>query len=331
MNSRHLVDPALLPAVDSMPPFSVTRETLADLRAQLDTFMPAVMSAAFPTSGGIPVDVDRVEIVRDGSPPVPLLIYAPRAPSPAPRPTILHIHGGGFFLYDAAVMGPMNRVLADALNCVVASVDYRLAPETPYPGPVEDCYAALTWLHANAQSRGIDPARIGLKGDSAGGGLAAALALYARDHGGPPIAFQQLLCPMLDDRTGSTIDPGPFAGEFVWTRDLNRFGWTALLGHEPGGDDVPAYASAARAAELAGLPPTYISVGALELFLDEDVEFAKRLARAGVPVELHVYPGGYHGFDIMPSEVPVVVASQRDSLAWLKRQLGVPTNSIGAN
>jgi triacylglycerol lipase len=156
-------------------------------------------------------------------------------------------------------------------------------------------------MHDNAAELGIDPARIAIAGESAGGGHAAALALHARDKvrqngSGPAICFQLLDAPMLDDRTGSSADPHPYTGHFVWTPERNRFGWHSLLGVEPGGPDVPAAAVPARATDLSGLPPTFISVGALDLFLEEDMEFIRRLTRAGVPAELHVIPGAYHGF-----------------------------------
>ena len=193
-----------------------------------------------------------------------------------------------------------NQSLASELGCVVVSVDYRLAPETPHPGPIEDCYAALKWMHAHADELGIDPARIAVGGESAGGGLAACLALLARDRGEIPLVFQLLIYPMLDDRTVTEAEPHPFAGAFIWTRDSNRFGWTSLLGCEPGGDEVSPYAAASRATDLKGLPPTFIAVGSLDLFLEEDLEYTRRLLRAGVSTELHIYPGAYHAFNMVP-------------------------------
>jgi acetyl esterase/lipase len=183
------------------------------------------------------------------------------------------------------------------LGCVVVAPDYRLAPETIFPGAVEDCYAALKWLYANAAELGGDRDRIAIGGESAGGGLTAALALLARDRGEVPIIHQQLIYPMLDDRSPSSTHP--YTGEFGWTRERNRFGWAALLGHAPGGPDTSPYAAAARAETLAGLPPTFIGVGSLDLFLEENVAYAMRLTEAGVPVELHVYPGAFHGSDLV--------------------------------
>jgi triacylglycerol lipase len=211
-------------------------------------------------------------------------------------------------------------LLVAELGCVVCSVDYRLAPEHPYPAPVEDCYSALGWLHEQADALSIDRSRVVIKGESAGGGLAAALALLARDRGGPAIAFQHLTYPMIDDRTCVDPDPHPYVGEFVWTPERNHFGWTALLGRPPGGKDIPAYAAAARATDLSGLPPTFISVGALDLFLEENLEYGRRLTRAGVAVEMHVYPGAFHGFGAA-AEARTALAAARDSREALRRAM----------
>jgi acetyl esterase/lipase len=186
--------------------------------------------------------------------------------------------------------------IARDLGCLIASVDYRLAPETPYPGALEDGHAALLWLHGESAELGVDPARIAIGGESAGGGVAAAVALAARDRGQVPLIAQMLTYPMLDDRTATRPAP-PFAGDFVWSVEANHFGWSSLLGAAPGLDSAPPHAAPARCEDLAGLPPTFIGVGALDLFLDEDLDYARRLARAGVPVETHVYPGAFHAFD----------------------------------
>ena len=252
-----------------------------------------------------------------GAPEVDLVSYTP--PGDGPFACIYHIHGGGYIAGSAAPLEPFHRPLAEELGCVIVSVEYRLAPETSHPGPVEDCYAGLAWIVANAARLGIDVNRLGVTGESAGGGLAAALALLVRDRGEYKLAFQQLVYPMLDDRTG-TGDPHPFTGEFIWTPHSNRFGWRALLGHEPGQEDVSPYAAAARAEDLAGLPPTFISTGALDLFVEEDIEYARRLIRAGVPTELRVYPGSFHGFDLHPT-AEIAVTARADRVAALKRLL----------
>ncbi|RYD93408.1 MAG: alpha/beta hydrolase, partial [Sphingomonadales bacterium] len=248
-----------------------------------------------------------------------LLVYRP-AGSAAVKPGYLQIHGGGYILGTAEVSDVRNRTLAIEADCVVAAVDYRLAPETPHPGPVEDCYAGLKWLHAEAGNLGVDPARIAVGGESAGGGLAAALCLLARDRGELQVAFQHLIYPMIDDRTAATADPHPHAGQYIWTADSNAFGWRSLLGAEPGSSGISAYAAASRAEDLTGLPPTFVAVGALDLFVEEDVEYARRLMRAGVPTELHVYPGAYHGF-IHMTGTGVAKRFNRDSYDAVRRGL----------
>lgn len=259
----------------------------------------------------------------EGAPEVRVLVYTPpQQAGTTARPAILHIHGGGYVLGIPEFNDLGNRALALALDAVVVSVAYRLAPETPWPGPVLDCHAALSWLVQNASQLGVDASRIAVAGESAGGGHAAALALHARDHGGPAIRFLLLDAPMLDDRTGAGGQQHPHCGKFVWTAETNRFGWSALLGQEAGGPDVPSAAVPARAADLAGLPPTFISVGALDLLLDESLEWTRRLALAGVPVELHVIPGAFHGFGLAAGTPQVQQVEELRTKA-LARALGV--------
>jgi acetyl esterase/lipase len=218
---------------------------------------------------------------------------------------------------DALMIG-----YAEQLGAVVVSVDYRLAPEHPYPAPVEDCYAGLVWTAKAAGELGIDPARIAVGGASAGGGLAAATVLLARDRGGPDVAFQLLVCPMLDDRN-ITPSSHEFAEAIVWDRAANIFGWTALLGDRIGTDDVPPYAAPARATDLSGLPPAFIDVGELEVFRDEDIDYALRLSQAGVSTEFHLYPGAFHGFDGMVPDAELSKRAKAARLAALKRAYGL--------
>ena len=247
-------------------------------------------------------------------------MYVPKEAS-RPLPALVWIHGGGYVLGSPQADGLQMKSLVSQLGCAVVSVDYRLAPESPFPAGVEDCYAALRWTHAQAQELGVDRARVAIGVTSAGGGLAAALALLARDRAELQVAFQVLLVPMLDDRTAVAADPHPFTGEFTWTPAKNLFGWTALLGGTPGGEGVSPYAAPARAESLAGLPPTYISTGALDLFLEEDMEYARRLMRAGVPTELHVYPGAFHGFDAFAPSAAVSKQFKAERDHALKRAL----------
>lgn len=313
MDTLHLVDPALKPLLALWPTVTLTNDNLGALRARELPVLP---------TPEVPVELEQRRVAGPaGAPDILLHIYRPRGAAGV-LPAIYHIHGGGYVLGAAKELAAIHRQLVDRLQCVLVSVDYRLAPETRHPGPVEDCYAGLAYVFAHASELGIDPVRIGVMGESAGGGLAAALALLARDRGEYRLAFQHLTYPMIDDRT-CTREPHPYTGEFIWNAINNRFGWSALLGEEPGGEGVSPYAAAARAADLAGLPPTYVSTGALDLFLEEDIEYVRRLLRAGVPTEFHIYPGGFHGFDIMPGAA-VAEQAQRDRVAALQRALYPP-------
>jgi len=227
------------------------------------------------------------------------------------------MHGGGLVLGTNSIDDPRFDRWCPELGCIGISVDYALAPESTYPGPLEDCFAGLEWAHRNAIDLGIDPARIGIGGSSAGGGLAAALSLLCRDRSGPRIAFQALIYPMLDDRhvTISSRWEDP-----VWPPVANRFGWNSYLG-DINREDVPSYAAPARATSLDGLPPTFISVGALDIFSDEDVDFATRLRHAAVPTDLHVYAGAPHGFDSLTPDTTIARQAKADMERWLKTQL----------
>jgi acetyl esterase/lipase len=307
------VDPELIAAIQAMPSVEFNAETLPIVRAGF-----AAMGEAMPGRAEAEGLVKLAQAkTRDGYD-LPLRVHAPVAPRTGKMPALLSIHGGGFVIGDAALGDQISRLRADAAGCVVISVDYRLAPEHPHDIPVEDCYAALEWIHAQADALGVDRARIGVTGDSAGGGLAAGLTLLARDRGGPKIAFQHLIYPMLDDRTCLRRDVPAHVGVHMWNQASNRFGWTSLLGRPPGGEGISPYAAPARADSLAGLPPAFIYVGALDLFVDEDIAYAQRLMRAGVPTELHVYPGAYHGFEIAP-DAAVTRQAARDSLDALRR------------
>lgn len=313
-STRHLVDSELLGALALMPPYTLTREALPLFRKLGDLSLPEDPEA-----------VENVELVRQsipgrpGDPDIGICLHTPRKRG-VTRGAILHIHGGGYVTGSAGVLSPVHRKLAFTLDCVILSVDYRLAPETPFPGPVEDCYAALAWLVAQATELEVDPTRIGVMGESAGGGLAAGLALLVRDRGEYSLAFQHLIYPMIDDRTCVSADPNPYAGEFVWDRHNNRFGWEGFLGQPPGGEGVSPYAAAARATDLSGLPPTFISTAALDLFVDENLDYARRLIRAGVPTELHLYPGAFHAFQVA-AHATVTASADRDAVSALKRAL----------
>lgn len=310
--SRHLVDPELQPLLDAFPTVAITQDNLSELRNRELPLPPVEDSGVEWEERTIP----------GAETPIGIRVYRPRSAS-GPLGCIFHIHGGGYVGGKASEMEFLHSPLAGELGCVIVTVDYRLAPETRFPGNIDDCYAALAWTFAQAGELGVDARRIGVMGESAGGGLAAALALLARDQGEHRLAFQHLIYPMLDDRT-CVSEPHPFAGEFVWPAANNRFGWQALLGREPGGEGVSAYAAPARAPDLSGLPPTFIATAALDLFVDEDIDYARRLIRAGVPTELHVWPGAFHGFDLMPGPA-VADAARAASRAALRRSLASGT------
>lgn len=310
--SMHLVDPQLRPMLEMWPTITLDSETLIDMR-QRERLLPLEIDRE-----GTSLDV-RMVPGPVGAPDITLHIYTPDGVE-GPLPAIYHIHGGGYVGGNASQLEFAHRPLAKALGCAIVSVDYRLAPEHVFPAAIEDCYAGLRWTVANAEALGIDTARLGVMGESAGGGLAAALALLVRDRGEYRLAFQHLTYPMIDDRTCITADPHPYAGEFIWTPLSNTFGWTSLLGKPPGGPDVSPYAAASRAEDLSGLPPAYIMTGTLDLFLEEDIDYARRLLRAGVPTELHVYPGGFHAFDVFPGS-EIAATAQAARVAALRRAL----------
>ncbi len=221
--------------------------------------------------------------------------YCPATQS-QPLPCLYWMHGGGYVLGSVEDDDPVVDQIVAAVNCAVVSVEWRKAPENPFPAPMIDCYVGLKWTYEHAQSLRIDPSHLAIGGSSSGAGLAAGLALLARDTSEVPICFQLLVYPMLDDRC-LTASSYRITDPRVWNRESNLKGWRAYLGDAAGTDAVSPYAAPARATCLDGLPPAYISVGDLDLFLDENIEYARRLLQAGVPTELHVYAGGVHGFD----------------------------------
>ena len=312
MNTLHLVAPEAREIVAHTPTFDPAHETVADARAGVLALIPA-------PADPVPHE-EHTAPGPAGSPAVRVLLYRPDA-SREPRPAILSLYGGGFIAGTPDMMATANLKLAQDHAAIVVAADYRRAPETPFPGPVEDCYAVLTWLFAQAAQLGIDPTRVVVFGQSAGGGLAAAVALLARGRAAPALRGQVLVYPMLDARTGTAEAPvdNPTTGEFMWTRAANRFGWAALRGAAPISAEQLGYFSPALAPDVSGLPPTFIGVGSLDLFLEEDVAYALRLSRAGVPVEAHVYNGGVHGFDGLPG--PLAEQFNADLRAAFQRLL----------
>ncbi len=231
----------------------------------------------------------------------------------ASKPAVLHMHGGGYVLGSALSSRREIQDLATTHNCVAVTVEYRLAPETHFPGSLEDNYAALRWMHSRAKELGIDTTRIAVKGESAGGGHAAALAIAARDRGEFPLCLQVLIYPMLDDRTGSSRQIPSQFGKYIWTPQMNCYGWTALLGVPAGASTVPANSVPARVADLAGLAPAFIGVGSIDLFAPEDIDYAQRLIASAVPTELSLVPGAFHAFDAL---IPQASLSIQFKQAW---------------
>ena len=337
-NRRRLLGGAALLAIGAVAGRSVARRRAAISRVAADLRSPLLYlpfdlrseralrvirmlstRAATPTVPGVEVS-DRTVGGSVEAPGTRVVTYegpGRRRPSGA----LLWIHGGGMVLGRPEQANSWCSALALELGIVVVSVDYRLAPEQPFPDGLTDCYTALTWLHEQAADLGVDADRIAVGGDSAGGGLGAALCQLTRDRGGPAICFQLLNYPMLDDRTVLRTDHQG-RGEFIWTPASNRFGWTAYLGHALAPADAPRHAAPARMADLAGLPPAWIGVGDLDLFHEEDVDYATRLEAAGVPCELHVEPGMYHGADQFLLRTPRMKAYRNRMVAALSEAIG---------
>jgi len=265
----------------------------------------------------------RVRTVRDGAARVRLYEPAERRTDAA----LLWIHGGGLVIGDPRMDERLMSETAATLGLLVVSVYYRLAPEHPFPAAHDDAHAAWTWLQANAASLGVDPARVVVGGESAGGGLAAGLVQRLHDEGAHPLG-QWLFCPMLDDRTAAdrSLDA---VGHFIWDNTANRFGWASYLGEEPGATEAPAYAVPARREELAGLPPAWICVSDIELFHDEDADYARHLETAGVPVTLDLVARAPHGFESWATDTPPARALIARAHTWLADRVGVsaPTPS----
>jgi acetyl esterase/lipase len=238
----------------------------------------------------------------------------------APAPALLWVHGGGLVIGSTKQDLAVITRFAKRLGIVVAAVEYRLAPGCPYPAAIDDCYTALKWVHANASSLGILPERIAVGGASAGGGLAASLAHMAHDRGEITLAYQLLIYPMLDDRSALLTDL-PHQALLTWTAQHNRFGWESYLGQPVGQATVPPYAVPGRREDLSGLPPAWVGVGTLDLFYEEDVAYAESLKRHGVPCELIVVEGAFHGFDVFDTQTPVVQGFIELQMGALRRCL----------
>lgn len=315
MKTLPLVDAGQRDLVGSFPAFDPDRDDLQDFRRTL-----VEGTTSFLNSASVSYKERTVAGPKD-APQVRVLVFHPTPQNRQEMPAILYIHGGGMIAGTPEMQAGTLHRLAQDTGALVVSVDYRLAPETPFPGGLEDIYAALVWLHGHARELGVAADRIMVMGDSGGGCLAAATALLARDRGEVPLCGQFLIYPMLDLRTGGldSLSDDPTTGEFVWTRAQNRHAWAAVRGTLREDDPRFGYLSPAFMKDLSGLPPTIITTGALDLFRDEDVAFAHRLWQAAVPTDLIVYARAVHGFDLLAS--PLAERAYRDRIEGVRRLL----------
>jgi len=309
---------AALSLINLHVPSSLSGEAIAALRAAGES-LPNPTLADFARDGRFLVE-EREVPGPQGAPDISLLICRPAAATTA-LPVVYYTHGGGMVIGNNRLGVEEALDWAEEFDLVVVSVEYRLAPENPHPAPIEDCWAGLLWTLEHAAEIGADPTRVLLAGVSAGGGLAAALGLLARDRGGPAPIGQLLLCPMLDDRN-DTPSAVQMAGLGVWDRTSNATGWGALLGDALGGPDVSPYAAPARPDDLFGLAPAFVDVGSAETFRDESVAYASRIWQAGGSAELHVWPGGFHGFDGLAPHAALSHDARAARVRWLRRILG---------
>ncbi|MET7293095.1 alpha/beta hydrolase [Streptomyces griseoloalbus] len=313
--ARPGLDPELRQLLADMPLVSrLDPETLAQLRRLPSTPVDSLLAHH---------QADRRDVTvraEDGAP-IPLSVFSPvNDGRTTPAPCVYWMHGGGMVMGDRFSQIDIPLEWLDRFGAVVVSVDYRLAPEATGTTLVDDCYQGLLWVAEHAAELGIDPTRIVVAGASAGGGLAAGVTLLARDLGTPAIAAQMLICPMLDHRNTSTSSRQYAGDPGVWTRETNEFAWRCVLGGRTG-DEIPAYVSPALADDLAGLPTTYIDTGSAEVFRDEDADYATRIWAAGGQAELHVWAGGFHGFDALYPQANLSVTARRTRSDWLTRVL----------
>ncbi len=314
-----MIDPELAAMIDMLPKMDLVDPVAA--RRAFEEILVAIR-IEIPGIETLTIEDRAIPGFEGDDPDVPVRIYRPQGASATARvPGILMIHGGGFVIGSVEAEHAGAALTAIGTGAVVVSVEYRLAPEHPYPAALHDCYAALRYLHGEAAALGVDRDRVALTGASAGGGLAAATALLARDRGGPAVCFQLLQIPELDDRL-ETSSMRTFVDSPMWNRPLAVQSWQAYLGPRYGSDDVPAYAAPARADDLSGLPPAYVSTAENDPLRDEGITYAQRLLQAGVSVELHQFPGTFHGSALVTTAA-VSKRAQREAASVLRQALGI--------
>ncbi|MFJ5272662.1 alpha/beta hydrolase [Streptomyces sp. NPDC088358] len=309
------LDPELRLLLADMPLMTrLDPEVLAQLRR-----LPSVPVESLLE--GHQVDHREVGVPGEDGARIPLSVFSPSgATRVTGAPCVLWMHGGGMVMGDRFSQIDIPLEWLDLFGAVIISVEYRLAPEAGGTTPVDDCYRSLLWVEEHADELGVDPARLVVAGVSAGGGLAAGVTLMARDRGTPTIAAQMLVCPMLDHRNVTTSSRQYSGGPGVWTREMNEFGWRSVLG-DLRDDQVPGHVSPAVAEDLSGLPTTYIDAGSAEVFRDEDVAYATRIWAAGGQAELHIWAGGFHGFDALYPRARLSAGARRARNEWLARVL----------
>lgn len=311
------LDPEQREALESVPEGLLD---ISNLRFAREVSAAQASSKQRARSGTVVSQDYLAPSVISQDPPTMVRVYRPKG-STESLPALYFMHGGGMVMGSVEHSHAQCEEIVESLGIVVASVEYRLAPETPYPGAMNDCYSGLGWLVDQADALGVDRERVAVGGRSAGAGLAASLAQMVRDRQEFKILFQWLIAPMLDDRNNSRSATHVVFPR-VWNHQANGAAWSALLGQSAGGDDVSPYAAAARGTDLRHLPDAFIGVGELDLFLDEDVDYALRLSHAGVSVELHVYPGAFHGSDLRVPDAWTSIRMKTDALSALRRALG---------
>ena len=318
MNMRDRLDPELIGPLDGVMEATggFSLRDIPATRTMLAGMLEAMAASALPYPGVRAAD----RLIEHGGQSAKVRLYQPSS-GDSRTPALLWMHPGGYVIGSIAMDDMMCRQIAKQVGCIVMSIEYRLAPEDPYPAALDDCFTALQWLHAEAATLGVDPRRIAVGGSSAGGGLAAALALRARDADTPTPCFQLLIYPALNDRNIEQVSDSVPENLF-WSRENALIGWQAYLQGKQGSADVPPYAAAIRAEDLSGLPPAHIACGALDMFVKDCTDYATALIDAGVDTGLAIYPGAFHAFDAFAPDAKVSKRMVADRNAALRRAFG---------